>query len=541
MLILLVLVSSAILKLHFATVYVTYTDEILSAFVAKSISQTGLPLLPSNSIYPRSLLHHYLLAIPVGIGGVGYLSMRMNSILLSLFTVLAVYLLGSRVSNRWVALSAAFILSISSLFNQFALSGRMYMTFGAFYTLGLYFFYEGFVKEKSSAKWWAIAFMSATMLSSEAGIFLGLVFVFALVIYHKADWVNDRVIYLGGAIWVLLAWFIMFYKIPGSYHPFTAQSGVPQPDFINAHMPVREIIGNLIYPWRALDRSLPLSMPFFLMMTVLVIKKREFQKHYPLVVLLPALFIESFATYRVQYRIIIALLPIYILACCQFVETLWRWTNETRPLPGDRSVTGPLRQKLRMILDGKLKPAAIIIGVGLLLILGILYTNKIRSPGDLGIYVYQAFGYHDSRADQNLQPAYNYLRSRIGAKDPIIVTTVEYGLFFLGPGHDYYYLRQKIRDDGPANFVPFDKEREPYYGKPLIDSIEKLQHLVEASKDPIWIVADDKADSYVSPAMMSFIKDHFELVLDDYEKDRTRVYRRTSNLDLPITRLRGMQ
>jgi hypothetical protein len=465
----------------------------------------------------------------------------MNSILLSLFTLLAVYLLGLRVSNRWVALSAAFIVSISSLFNQFALSGRMYMTYGAFYTLGLYFFYEGFVEGKPPAKWLTIAFMIATMLSSEAGGFLGIVFVFALVVYHKADWLKDRVVLLGGAIWGLFTWFVMFYKIPGSYYPFTAQSGVAQPDFINIHMPVREMIGNLIYPWRALDQSLPLSMPFFLIMTVWVIKKREFQKHYPLVTLLPALFIESFATYRVQYRIIIALLPIYILACCQLVETLWGWTKEAHLRTAERWTFESFMQKLGSLWNEKKMPAGITLAFGIVLILGVLHTNKIKGPMDLGTYAYQAFGYHDSRADQNLQPAYNYLRSRIGAKDPIILTTVEYGLFFLGPDHDYYYLRQKIKDDGPGDFVPFDQEREPYYGKPLIDSVEKLRRLAEASKDPVWIVADEKADSYVSPSMISFIKEHFELVLDDYEKDRTRVFRRISTLGPPITSLNGMR
>lgn len=512
----LILLSSGLLKLYFATMYVTYTDEILSAFVAKAISHTGLPILPSNSIYPRAPLHHYLLSIPIGIWGIDYLPMRINSIIFSLSSVLAVYLLGLKISNRKVAISAALILSFSSLFNQFALSGRMYMAYGTFYILSLYFFYDGFIEGKVRSKWLAIVFMSATMLSSEAGFLLGFIFVFVLLIYRKTDWLKDRVFYVGFVVWLFLVWFILVYDVPGSFHAFTAQSGFHEPRVINAQMPLREIIGNLSYPWRALDRSLPLSMPFFGVMTIWVIRKGELRRHYPLIVLLPALILESFFEYGIQYRLIIALLPLYILAVCQFVETL-----------SIESITW----KLGIILKSKLKLVAIITVIYLFFTMSILLINKISNPSALIKYIYQAFGYHDSRLNENLKPAYNYIRSHVTANDVIIVTTVEYGLFFLGTDYDYYYLRQKRTDNTEfAKFVPFEKEREPYYGKPIIDSVEKLENLIETAQKTIWVVADHKADSYVGPEIKKFIDENFKIVFDDYKLNRTKVYRRNTQI-----------
>ena len=530
-LLLLVLLASGALKLFFAGKYATYTDELLSAFVAQAIYHTGLPVLPSDTLYPRAPLHHYLLAIPIGLGGIDYFSMRINSVLFSLITILVLYRMGIKVAGRNAALAAALLLSVSSLFSQFALSGRMYMTYGAFYTLSLYFFYGGFVEGKTRWKAWAVVFMAAAMLSSEAGFLLGLVFAFALAVYQGAGGLRDRAVYIAAGVWGLMVWLIMIYKVPGSYQPFTAHSGLPDPSWIQPQMPAREIIGNLIYPWRALDAVLPFSMPFFLAMTVLIVLRGELRRHYPVVVLLPALILESFLTYRVQYRIIVALIPIYLLACCQLAQTFWgirkeifRFKTEVRE--GRPASAGSSSWPLR---TGVTAAAVFLMSAA-----GLVLVNKIGSPAALGTYVYRAFGYHDSRAGQNLEPSYRYLRSHVKPGDAIIVTTVEYGLFFLGAGNDFYYLRQKKTDDGPnAKFVSFEKDREPYYGKPIIDSIEKLEDLLHTKGGTLWVVADGKTDSYVGPELRGHVQQQFERVFDDAEKDGTRVYRalRTSSLE----------
>lgn len=522
--IILILLGSFLLKLKFATVYVTYTDEILSAIVADSISQTGLPILPSGSTYERALLHHYLLAIPVGIFGIEYVAIRINSIIFSLITVLIVYLLGKRIAVPRVAIFAAFIVSISSLFNQFALSGRMYMTYCAFYIMSFFFFYKGFILGKLSSKWFAIAFMSAAMLSSEAGRLLGPVLIFTLIVYRKTEWVKDKTIYAGCIIWFILMLFFS-YRLPGAILPFTVHSGISQPSMINTLMPLKEIIVNLIYPWRVLDKVLPFSMPFFLIMTILVIKKKEFRLHYPLVVLLPALIVGSFLTYRVQYRIVIGWLPLYVLACCQFIETLIRWSN--KGLVGKKESFGhqQFSNNVGYLWTDKRKTTGAIIGVYLVLVMGIICMNKISSGPDLWNYMNKAFGYHDVRVNQDLERSYQYIKSHMKSDDKIIVTTMEYGLFFLGPDYDYYYLRQKKSENTKfAMFIPFGKDKEPYYGKPLIDSVEKLRRLLKKSKNPVWLVVDYKAESSVGPEMRKFIDEEFGLVFDDYEQNRAKVY-----------------
>jgi len=518
---------SAFWKFHYAQEYVTYTDEILSSMVANSISETGVPRLPSGSLYTRAPLHHYLLSIPVGLFGINYFSIRLNSILFSVVVLLTLYLLGKELTHRPTAMLAVFILSASSVFGQFSLSGRMYMTYAAFYTLSMYFFYMGFIKGRGSSKWLAIIFMVATMLSSEAGILVGPVFAFALMVYHRSGLWKERALYAGLFTWGLFFWFLIIYEIPGNLQAFTVHSGVPQPVLINAGMSIKEIIGNLIYPWRALDKILPFSMPFFLMMTAWIIMKGDLRRHYILVILLPALIIGSFLTFRVQHRILVAWAPLYILAWCQMIWTLLIWIKNGGEEERTKNGNGSLFKYCLRVSFAKRYQFGAALGVFLLMTVGIVALNKITTFGKLRGYVHQAFGYHDARANQNLAPSYSYLGSHVGQDDPIIVTTVEYGLFFLGTDHQYYYLRQKKNSaEGKTRFTSFDKPNEPYYGKPLIDSIDKLEQLIEKTEYPLWVVADYKTDSYVGAEMKVFIENEFELVFDDFQANQSKVYRK---------------
>jgi len=517
----LIIVGTLGLKLYFATQYATYTDEVLSATVAESISETGLPLLPPGTYYNRAYLHHYLLAIPVGLFGLDYLPIRINSILFSLIAVAAVYVLGARVGRRDMALLAALLLSLSSIFNQSAMTGRMYMTYATFSTLSFLFFHRGFVEGKTAGKWLAVACMVATMLSSEAGMLVGPVFGFALVLYRGISLLRDRMVYVLFGVWALLYFLLAVMDLPQAYESFTAHSGAQRTFFISTDMSIREIISNVSGPWRGLDRALPFSMPFFLLMTGAVIWRREFRRHYPIVVLLPQLVVVGvYTVYTVQHRTILAWLPLYLVSCCMLLGTLIDWCGG--------SLVALLERSRAMARSRPLALAAIAAAF-LVLLAGFAATNGIRSPAEAGAYVYDAFGYHDKRAGYNMEAPYAYLASHVAPGDKVVVMTVEYALFFFGADHDLYYLRERrVGDQDSPAYTQFDSEREPYYGKPLIDSPEKLEALIEEGGE-IWIVTDYKHYRYrhVGERMEALIEKEFQLVFDGYEEHRSRIYRRT--------------
>jgi 4-amino-4-deoxy-L-arabinose transferase-like glycosyltransferase len=516
LLLLVVMVFSLSLKLYYSQKYATHTDELLSAFVAESISKSGFPVLPSGGIYFRAPLHHYILSIPIGIFGTNYFSMRITSILFSLLTIWTIYLLGTRVRSRSVGLAAVLLLSLNPIFNQFALSGRMYMTFAFFYTLTLYLFYRGFVEGQSVAKKLTVPSLAACMLSSEAGILLGPVFAFLLCVYHRADWFRDRTALAGMGIWMILTYLILFYHLPGSYDPFTVHSGVEGSMLFNYHFPVRTLIVKLSGLWRRLDESLPLSVPFFIVMTMLILARRRLKNYFPLLCLIPALLIATIMSGKIQSRIILAFLPLYCLCICHFLSVLWKWCKEG--LKAQRSAYKFLALNTNQILVSIL--------AFFLLSAGILRIRHYYGQAELLSYLSNSIGYHDFWAGKDARSAYMYVKQHAEPQEIVIQTTLEYGFFFLGQNYEYYYLRQKksLNGAGEFSYNSFQKERDPFYNIHIIDSLENLRSLIVENKGTIWVILDAKSEYSIGAEIKDFISTNFTLAYDNFRENKMRVY-----------------
>lgn len=503
---LIIIISSLFCKLHYIERYSTFTDEILSAVVSQSIAQNGIPMLPSNTIYPRAPLHHYLSAIPIGLLGINYFSMRINSILFSLLTILIIYLLGIRVANQKVAIAAALLLALNAFFNQYSLAGRMYMTYACFYILSLYFFYRGFIEGKTLSKTFSILFMIASMLSSEAGLIIGPIFVFLIYFYYGKNWYKDKAIILGGVAWIVIAYLILFYKMPGVFDPFTAQSGQPPSKLLSFDLPIKTIISSVSYIWRILDRSIPLSVPFFIVMTILVIKKKQLKEHFPLIALLPALIIQStlFNTI-IQKRVMVTIFPLYILTCCQLFLTLWNWATVGIEKEGS----------LKRFIVTRAKEITIAVTVFGLISVPFIIDKFLIKPTEFPISFFKPF--HDQGSESNPEPAYLYVKKHVKRADIVLQTTLEYGLFFLGDEYNHYYLRQKKYFDtnGSLKYISFPKKNEPYYGRPIIDSVESLKKLMANSPTKIWLILGVKSKWSMGLEIKEFIKGNFQLKFSD--------------------------
>jgi len=509
---LIIILISFFLKLHYVDKYSTFTDELLSANVAKSIAQNGIPLLPSNTIYKRAPLHHYLLAIPISLLGINYFSMRINSILFSLLTIWIIYLFGVKVSNRKVAIAAALLLTLNSIFNLHALSGRMYMTYACFYILSIYFFYRGFIEGECSSKIFSIFFMIACMLSSEAGLIIGPIFVFLSYLYNRETWYKDKVLILGCVAWVLLAYLVLFYKIPGQLSAFTAHAGSPPGNFIHYKFPIKKLIYNISYLWRALDGCMPFSVPFFIVMTAVIAKKRLLKEHFPLMALLPALIIQSFLLHSwVQKRVIVTIVPFYILTCCQLFYTLWNWVKACIQKEGSLERYIVCRSK-----------HIIIAGISFILISVPFIIDKYYiHPGIFPTYLFKPFYDYGSRRDP--QSAYLFVKKHAKKNEIVIETNLEYGLFFLGDEYNHYHLMQKRINDTNGNhkFISFAKKSEPYYGRPIIDSQEKLVNLIANTHARIWLIVGDLHQWFLGPEIKNFIRGHFQL---RFHNNKFKVY-----------------
>ena len=509
-----ILILSFSLKLYYAQKYATYTDEVLSSITAEGIAHSGTPRLPSGAFYHRNPLFHYILAIPVGLFGIDYLSMRIPSILFSLLTILAIFMFGVRIANKRVALAAAFLISFSTPINQIALSGRMYMVYTFFFTLTLYFFYRGFIESHSLSKKLCLISMAVSLLSFEGGAIIWPILLFLLFLYHKFRGARDPMVILGCLIWILLTYFVLFYKIPGSYDPFTVRSDLFPGNFISIHYSPRKFFRILTLSWRNLDAYIPFSIPFFLGMTIFLAKRKELKRHFPLLALISFLVILPLFNFREQNRLVMTLVPLYVLTICQLLSSLLQWINF-------RQLSKNLQTKL---LYPKSKLFLIISAVIILLLAGIIsYKHIPVFSRHISSYV-EAFGYIDSR--YNPQPTYDFIKKHASEKDIIIQTTLDYGYFFLGESQNHYYLRQRVTLDKLGNlyFTTFEQGKDPYYGRPIIDSKSKLLELIQSSSNKIWVVLGPKTKQMVDPEVKKFIEDNFDLVFDDWKRNRSQLY-----------------
>jgi hypothetical protein len=390
------------------------------------------------------------------------------------------------------------------------------MTYTFFFTLTFYSFYRGFIEKQDAFKMLCIFSMAATMLASEAGAMIGPVFALLLVLYSKKEWLRDKVALTGILVWSVLAYFVFFYKVPGTFHPFTVHLGLRQINYFSLALGLRENIINITYPWRALDASFPFSMPFFLAMAFLVAQRKQLKQFFPLLAIVPALIILSLLTYRVQYRILVAVLPLYYLAVTQLLSLFYRNFNN---IP-QQSV-----YPSQNVQHHRLKPQYLSIIVFIVIFLGIILTKHIDSPKKLKDYYQQAFGYNDMRARVNPESTFKYLKTQVNQNDIIILTTLEYGYFFLGNDYNYYYLRQKKTVNNAKRLVysTFSEPKDPYYAKTIIDSADKLRQISNIDKR-IFCILGPKSIHVISPELQSVITNTFKLERDDNYINQTRIY-----------------
>ncbi len=116
-------------------------DEVLHVFAARSLLETGEPILPSGDRYDRALPFTRLVAAAMGTWGESEAVARIPSAVAGVLTIPAVYLLGSLLFGRVVGLLAAFLLCFSPDAVAMSRFTRMYTTvqlLGVLAATGLY-------------------------------------------------------------------------------------------------------------------------------------------------------------------------------------------------------------------------------------------------------------------------------------------------------------------------------------------------------------------------------------------------------------------
>jgi hypothetical protein len=170
--------------------YSFWNDEIISIKASEGILNQGIPVMSDGSIYFKSPLYTYSLALSLNAFGITEFSARIISVIFGTLTIILIYFVGQRISgnNKIIGLSAALIYSLSIWSIAWSREARFYQMFQFFSLLTIYFFWLGFIEtgsEDTSTKLnsWnhfkrnkfiilSIIFFVFTMLSSKLAIIL---------------------------------------------------------------------------------------------------------------------------------------------------------------------------------------------------------------------------------------------------------------------------------------------------------------------------------------------------------------------------------
>ncbi|MFO7976409.1 MAG: glycosyltransferase family 39 protein [Candidatus Hydrogenedentota bacterium] len=114
-------------------------DELVHVFVAKNITQTLEPRLPSGVFYANAYAYNYLLAPFVAFLGDGEFAVRLPAALFGVLNVLLTYLVVRKLLGRSTALVAAFMLAVFPWSVAWSREARFYTLQQTFYLVLLWF------------------------------------------------------------------------------------------------------------------------------------------------------------------------------------------------------------------------------------------------------------------------------------------------------------------------------------------------------------------------------------------------------------------
>ena len=137
-----ILVLASALRLYRLDTLGLQVDEGVHALAVEGWIETGLPILPSGSIYQRSIPFVALQAIVARIAGLNEFALRLPAAVFGVAAVAATYGLARGMFDRRVALLAAAFIALSSWEIELSRYGRFYTAFQASFVVAFLCLYR---------------------------------------------------------------------------------------------------------------------------------------------------------------------------------------------------------------------------------------------------------------------------------------------------------------------------------------------------------------------------------------------------------------
>ncbi|TRO79777.1 glycosyltransferase family 39 protein [Trichloromonas acetexigens] len=457
------------LRIYHAPNYPYHEDEIGSIGVMRSIVATGLPFAENGTLYWRSLLGHYLMAIPLFFAEVSPVSTRLVGIIFSALLLPVVYAMGTRAAGKTAGWLAVLFLGFSAFENLYASMARFYLPFQFFFVAAVYWAGEYFIARRPGAGKWLLLATLGAIGTHEFAFELLPVFALALLLGgRRSFW--QRSFWLGCVAVAVVGYFCLVFR------PATA--------FVNYSAIPLQLFGlenrAAFYEW--FRQTTPLGMTLLILgMYPLLRERNRCWTLYFLGFVGLLLFLTIFSSGD-NPRYLSNIYPLGIVAVAASLSWwLRRLASVVRNRAGWASIPAPLP-------------------MGLVVILALIHLFVLENL-DLN----KAFGSYFKFVDQ--RPAHEFIRERLLPGDIIISTEPALSAFYLGRPVDYF-LREKM-NGGTIGYSEFPAKEKAGYPYRHIDSPVKLDALLKTEHRRIWLYTNWKITSIISGEMDGEIKSRF--------------------------------
>lgn len=497
-LLLLIIVSSSLLRLYKIPNYPLWEDEARSILTTANIGKFGIPSFENGEVYTRGIVYHYLLYIPLLIFGKSNLfGLKILGVVFGALTILLVYKMASELGSNLAAILAATFIAFSSYENFFVLSIRFYIAFQFFSLLTLYFIYLGWSRQKNKYKILTVISFAATLLVHELGAVFSIIFFGYLLVLEKKDIVKDPYLYVMGIVCLACLYFTFVFNPTADI----SAGGQANYDSLPLVMGNNFRHGDKFYFFRLLNK-LAFKFGWLLIIGVLLPpKEKKNQFYYYYFALIVMLAVITLICPAPEDRYVFNIYPVFIILLCYSYVAIMRLVYHSS-----------------MQLFSNEKASVPRIGRNIITAcccLVLVFATAVAVKGD----VRKVFNYRSHR--QNLKYAHQLVARDMSKSDILVSTNPDVTWIYIRKPE--YFLRQVSWDEkGSFNgsYRPFAFKVNKKRDMIMADTLQDLETLRDSAKR-VWIITDIKLKMFTSPVLIDFMQKNFHLI---YKQKNCAVY-----------------
>lgn len=457
--------------------YPVTEDEFITLAALKGVVSTGVPRFGEDGpIYWRALFAHYLMAIPLFFSEATIQTARIVPTLFSVLILPVAYAGGRLLSGRAAAWLTVFVLAFSNYQNYHAAFARFYMPFQFFFLAATLLAGSYFILGRDKHGPWLIVATLATLASHALAVTILPLLAWAFLCSWRWQLLRSwsfvcAIILIACFTWINIFW-------------------TPEQAFVNT-MAVTLNVGGLVNKWAYYEtfrQYLPLGWTLVLLGVLPVVWSRSRLWFYlwsgfiGQMVFLSLIAPDPNVRYMCHLFAFGVLLAIAAPAWCvgQFVV---------------RVRQGSLSWPRQVVLLA----AVVVLGAGSHLVLA--ENLDLRS------------GFGNTLISYDQEPAHQFMARLVTANDVVIS---------MEPGITEYYLNRPVNYFLREKFDPVTREFSSY---PLsmkrdnpeyfIDSPERLQEVLDSTRQRVWIYLNHKTLITTSKALRDLMEKNFSTVFGD--------------------------